>query len=623
MVKKVLGYIFRKTIYGIKKLRNDIKASEMGRFRFIIVIDMLVKTILFLLLLQTDSADKIESFSINILCIGAYLSFILYIYSFSYLFSKNKQIIFHMVVSIAYSFLLIIDLGYFRVNKDFIGLKNIFHHGTFNVMGKPWINFRSIDIIFIADIVILFIYIAIKRLKNTERRDCDKFKFAFKQATILFLISFLIIEISGIAGWDKRIFTRRWSTEMSVPGAGPLGYHEIDAIRTLSREMVGASEQEKSDVNKWLQDNVEDIPDNQYAGVLKGKNIIFLQIESLENFVINKEVNGKELTPFLNKLTREGLYFNNFYEQNNAGNSIDCDFMVNSSVYPLGDEEITALNYGENVYRNSLPRLLNQEGYNTVTTHAETIGDFNWTELHKNGFGVKELWDIKQYNYEETVGYGLSDKSFLTQVSGKLNNVNGPFFLQLATLSSHGPYDIDSKYRTLNLPKNIDSSYLGGYFESVSYTDKQIEMFLGQLEANGKLDNTAVVIYGDHGGVHKYYNDEIQLLDYEGNWWKEYDHRIPLIIFSKGITPKVVEASGGQVDMMPTIAYLLGIQKAKYQSDSMGRVLINTDRDATVIKGNNIVGNVKNDEEREHLLNSYRIGETIIRNDFFDDEDEE
>ena len=92
-------------------------------------------------------------------------------------------------------------------------------------------------------------------------------------------------------------------------------------------------------------------------------------------------------------------------------------------------------------------------------------------------------------------------------------------------MSNHGPFEIDDKYRELDLPEEVDESYLGGYFESVRYTDRQIEMFFEKLDEMGILDNTMIVLYGDHGGVHKYYNDDIQKLDYEGNWWKEYDNK--------------------------------------------------------------------------------------------------
>ena len=134
------------------------------------------------------------------------------------------------------------------------------------------------------------------------------------------------------------------------------------------------------------------------------------------------------------------------------------------------------------------------------------------------------------------------------------------------------------------------------------------------------MDNTVLLIYGDHAGVHKYYDDEIQGLPLEGDWWKPYDHKIPLIIYGKGengksIKGEVISKAGGQSDITPTVLYLLGIDtNAKF----MGRNLLNTDRDATVIKGNLIMGNPKNEEEKNNLENAYKIAEYIIKNKYFE-----
>lgn len=603
-------------INDIKFYKRRVFSAEISKFRFVTIIDMLLKSLIFMTLVEVSSADKIKFSNIGFKFIFVYLAFILLFYSFGYLFSKNKQIVYYIILNILFSTLLIADLWYFRVNRDFLGLKNIFFSGTFNPVGESLYQFKTIDLLFVIDIVAIILFVFIKKIRSTESRSFGKFLFTLRHVAIILLISFVCIDVLSISGWSNRMLTKRWTTLMSARASGPIGYHLIESARTLSKVMNPLSNSEKDEIEQWLAYNREDLEPNEYSGVAKGKNVIFIQVESLENFVINKSVNGKEISPFLNKLTREGLYFNNIYEQNNAGNSIDCDFMVNTSIYPLGDK-ITALNYGENVYSNSLPRILEGEGYKTISSHAEEIGEFNWTELHKNGFGIETMWDIGGYVYEETVGYGLSDKSFLTQVSNKLKGVQEPFFFQAPTMSNHGPFEIDEKYRELDLPEEVDESYLGGYFESVRYTDRQIEMFFEKLDEMGILDNTMIVLYGDHAGVHKYYNDDIQKLDYEGNWWKEYDNKIPLIIYSKGIKPSIIEASGGQVDIPTTIAYLLGIDKDKYLNTSMGRVLVNTNRDATIIKGNEIKGNVKNEEELEHLLKSYEIGEKIIKNNYF------
>ena len=312
-----------------------------------------------------------------------------------------------------------LDLWYFRGNKDFYGLKNILYSGTFNPVGGSIINFKFIDLILFLDVLFILIFIVVKKISNTENRSFLKFSFTIRYSLIVIIISFISFDLFYLGGWGNYMVERGWTTVMSSRAPGPIGYHLVEVGKTTYKYMSFATDKEKEEINQWMDNNIEDTTEDEYSGISKGKNVIFLQLESLENFVLNKRVNGKEISPFLNKLTKEGLYFDNFYQQNNAGNSIDCDFMVNTSIYPLG-EKITGLNYGECTYRNSLPRVLNNLQYTTITTHAEEKGEFNWTELHKNSFGVEKLWDISDYIYEETVGYGLSDRSFLSQISNKL-----------------------------------------------------------------------------------------------------------------------------------------------------------------------------------------------------------
>ena len=243
-------------------------------------------------------------------------------------------------------------------------------------------------------------------------------------------------------------------------------------------------------------------------------------------------------------------------------------------------------------------------------------------EFHKNCLGVDKIWSIQDFNNDEDIGYGLSDKSILTQFADKIANLKQPFFAQVYTLTSHGPFNLDKNDRELNLPSDIDASYLGGYFQSLHYTDKQIKLFFDLLKEKNLLDNTIVVIYGDHTGVHKYYNDSIECLDYEGNWWKNYDRKIPLFIYSSDITPQIISVSGGQVDLLPTICYLLGINDDSYRNTSMGRILVNTSVDNTVLKDTKtdttlIRGNVRNYYDERHLLDAYPRGTDIIKSNYF------
>lgn len=74
----------------------------------------------------------------------------------------------------------------------------------------------------------------------------------------------------------------------------------------------------------------------------------------------------------------------------------------------------------------------------------------------------------------------------------------------------------DKKY--LNLPKELDDNMLGKYFQSVRYTDEAIGKFIAELDKEGLLDNTVVMIYGDHCGVHKFYEQDIENAPLDGDW---------------------------------------------------------------------------------------------------------
>ncbi|WP_252249061.1 LTA synthase family protein [Clostridium sp. VAP23] len=601
----------------MRKLTNKkLFSDKVSILKFFTVITMLIKSIIFIAILNIDTTDKILKKNISFKFTIIYLAFILFVYSFGYLFSKNRQTTFYIILNSLYTLLLIADLSYFRANRDLLGLKNILFENTFNPLQNSLMNLRSVDLIFIIDIILLLTWVIKGKIQNNNKRSLKKFFSTMIISVFMIIGSCICVDALQLGEFGDSIIFNQWTTLMEVKAPGPIGYHIVEGTRSINKYFNDKpSSEDKKEIEDWLTFNKEKIEDNEYKGLLKGKNVIFLQIESLENFVINQKTNGKEITPFLNKLASEGLYFNNFYEQNNAGNSIDCDFMINTSIYPLGNK-ITALNYGENVYPNSLPRILQRDGYFTISSHAELPNEFNWTELHKNSFGANELWTINDYVYEESVGYGLSDKSFLSQTADKLKDIKQPFFIQLPTLSNHGPFDLDEKYRQLNLPDEVNDSYLGGYFESVLYTDNQLEMFYNKLNESGLLDDTVLVIYGDHTGVHKYYNEDIQDIDYENNWWDEVDHKIPLIIYSKNMEHKIVNKTGGQIDILPTICYLLGIDDDSYRNSTMGRILVNTNRNAITIKGNHILGNVKPSDE-EHVSKAYEIGEKIIKTNYF------
>ena len=600
-------------------MKDFLKKLLYNNWLFIVMFLIIqVKSMLLLSMLRTPGSSSIDFSKMYFsepLLIG-HLFIIILILSIIYLFRYKGKIRAAITIDIIISILFLVDIWYYRSNGTFISIRHILHPVIFNPTGRNLFNFRLVDVLFFIDFILFFILFRFKKIK--EYKDNSKLSLRILKSLSIFLISGIVVYLShyyaDIKGTiDKSFLSLSWAPFQTFSDMSPLGYHGYDLayFTGINKELTSS---EVEEIDNWFNNNKEDLTDNHYAGYLKGKNLIAIQVESLENFVIGEKVNGQEITPTLNKLLSNSLYFDNIYEQNNSGTSSDADFLVNTSVFPSRVYR-TFLTYPWVNY-NSLQQLLNDEGYTTISTHAELAGSWNWAEPHKV-FETDKLWDLNDFNIDEIVGPGLSDESYLKQIANKLKDEKEPYYTFIATLTSHGPFEIPDNKKLLDLPKELDDNMLGAYFQSIRYTDEAIKLFLEDLDKNGQLDDTVVMIYGDHCGVHKFYEADIVDAPLEGDWWKENNKKIPLLIYNKDIDGNTISNAGGQVDFLPTISYLLGIDKEKFQSSSMGRILVNTNRNSTILNDGSIMGSPKDQNEENHLKDIFKIADNIIEGNFF------
>ena len=601
-------------------MKKKFKKIVLNNWLFILMVLILqAKSMLLLSMLRTTNSSSINfsTMYFGVPAIGAHLVIITLILSIMFLFKYKGKMWTALIINVIITILFIADIWYYRNNGTFLSIRHLLHPEIFNPIGKNLINFRPVDLLFVIDFIVFFILFKFDKLRkynDNSRLSLRILKTAivFSLSALIIFISHYIIDIKGtIPG--QSFLRLSWAPFQTFSDMSPLGYHGFDLKYFVGRNKE-LSDLDINDVQSWINNNKEDIPDNEYFGMLKGKNLIAIQVESLENFVINKKVYGQEITPTLNKLLSGSLYFDNIYEQNNSGTSSDCDLMVNTSIFPIRATS-TFPTYPWTKY-NSLQNILNNEGYTTISTHAELPGSWNWAEPHKS-FGADKLWDINEFNIDEVIGPGLSDESYLKQIANKIKSENQPFYTFIATLTSHGPFEMPEDKKLLNLPKELDDNMLGGYFQSVRYADEAIKLFIEELEKNGQLDNTVLMIYGDHGGVHKFYEEEIKDAPLNENWWQENDKKIPFIIYNKDLKATTISKAGGQVDFLPTISYLLGVERSKFDNTSMGRVLVNTNRNATILNNGDIMGTPKDENEEKHLKDVFKIADDIIEGNYF------
>lgn len=299
-------------------------------------------------------------------------------------------------------------------------------------------------------------------------------------------------------------------------------------------------------------------------GIAKDRNLIVIQVESLQNFVMNREYNGQEITPNLNRLLqKDSIYFDKYYQQLGKGNTSDAEFVSNNSLYPAMDGA-TYDKYGENDFY-GLPWVLKEEGYDTAAFHGHDPTYWNRDKAYpKQGFD--RFYHDADYIIGDYVGFGLTDMDFFHQSIGHLQSMTQPFYAFMITLTSHHPYVLPEHYDTIPLKEEHRNTLFGNYLRTIHYTDAAIGQFIEELKKQGLYENSMIVVYGDHYGLSSKHPESKKIMtEYLG---KTYDFdemfRIPLIFHIPGVG--VVEKNsitGGQIDFMPTALNLMGIDSEK------------------------------------------------------------
>lgn len=293
-------------------------------------------------------------------------------------------------------------------------------------------------------------------------------------------------------------------------------------------------------------------------GIAKGRNLIVIQVEAMQNLVIGASYKGQEITPNLNRLIeKDSFYFDTYYQQLGSGNTSDAEFATNNSLYG-SMKSYTYEIYKDNYFR-GLPVLLGEKGYHTMAFHAYD-GDYWSRETAYPGQGFEEFYSGEDFGPGEMLGMGLSDRDMFLQSAEILSQKTQPFYAFMVTLSSHHPFDISGG---LDISQDTESTF-ENYLQSMNYVDSSISAFIQELKEKGLYDNSVIVIYGDHFGLNPK-DEEVnrETSDYLGtDYWYETAMNIPLIIHIPGCgMEKTVSTPGGQVDFLPTIAYLMGFDE--------------------------------------------------------------
>ena len=519
--------------------------------------------------------------------------------SFVYLFKVNKQYYYLAVLMFLNTFVCTVNAIYYSWYSSFASFSLLSALGQVGEVGDAVL--AKLKVIYFIYLIPFGLFIYINSRLN--KKDYFSYMRKIEKGKIMFLSTLAIstillgLNMAMVSKGSYSSLQKQWNRESIVKSFGIIIYQGNDLFQTSYSKMnslFGYDEAARKFVDYYNNREVEE-SDNKYTGMFEGKNVIMMHMESMMTFFVDLKINGVEITPNLNKLTKEGLYFSSFYPEISVGTSSDTEFTVNTSLLPVSSGTVFVSYYNREYV--SLEKLLSDKGYYTFSMHGNKASMWNRNKMHPS-LGYKDMYFEDKYNIDEVVGLGLSDHSFYNQIMPILTDIenkNTNYMGTIITLSNHTPFndlehypELDLTYKATKLNEEtgveeeivydyLEGTKLGNYIKSAHYADMALGEFFDSINNSDVMDNTVFVMYGDHDAklnkseFDRYYNynfetgeikssDDPTYINYD-YYQNELNRKTPLIIWSKNKKLRTeVKYPMGMIDVLPTISNMLGIK---------------------------------------------------------------
>ncbi len=332
-------------------------------------------------------------------------------------------------------------------------------------------------------------------------------------------------------------------------------------IRDIYKTFIAPDDYGKAEMNKVSEyfEKKEALPENEYTGLLKGKNVIAVMLEGIDTWMIDPKY-----TPTMCKMMREGINFTNYYSPFfGTGHTFNAEFAFNTGLFtPI--TAVSAVNFSANSFPYAMPRLFKEAGYAVNSYHYNDSEFYNRGIMHRS-FGYEDYHSFAEFGMPETVSQADSN---ILKSDAIYNDITGrrPFFSFVITYSGHVPYTFDDAKLALakeNHPelinKNMDSEKNNCLILAAD-TDDFFAELLKRLEEDGLSEDTVIIAYTDHYAYG--FSDMKKLESYKKG---DIIYRVPAFIYGEGVPQKKISKPMMTIDWLPTIINLFGFDtEGKY-----------------------------------------------------------
>lgn len=522
-----------------------------------ITILIFIKTILFI------NITNIEHNTITVFLFTSLIS--LLILSLIELTNPKYKTMFQIVFYTMFSIIMFVDIMHYAYFQTFPSVSLLGQVGQLGAVGDSIKQLLSVkNILFILDLPIV-IYLILKGKEKIKYPKKITKRISLISALAIVLLTSITVSADKLSVLTNQEF---------------YAYHTSDIINRYFLAETNKIEQAQ-EVSGIIQNNTRSIDTNsKHYGIGKDRNLILIQVESLQNFVIDLDYNGQEVTPNFNKFVKDksSIYFDEYFQLIGMGSTSDAEFITNNSLHPSG-EEPTYTQYEKNTFY-GLPWILRDNGYNAWVFHGFEKNFWNRNAAYPNQ-GFQRFLSEEDFDYQEKIVFGISDREFYGQTLEYLKEMDeideNPFYSFIITLSSHTPYTIDQKYHVLDIEEPQKGTIVEDYLQAIHYADKEFGNFIEGLKREGLYDNSIIAVYGDHFGVNNADKEVFEPMEDILGEQYNFDHimNIPLIINVPGEEiNETISNIGSQIDFLPTILNIMGIENKK--GYMMGMDLVNS-----------------------------------------------
>ncbi len=494
--------------------------------------------------------------------------FIIVLVCFLSILPNRIRIITSIVIDFSVSLLLFADHVYYIFSNSVISVAQItnLQYGE-EIAGTLPMVMQVKQILYFLDMIV-FVGLGLGKIIKWEKKE----KATTRQLVgkvITGMAGILILAIVGVNYIEKGKL-KSYNKDLQIREATIFGYHIADFTNSLTIKQ----QTEYKNQDSMLQDyhELKEKYDTKYGqqmypiqGRLEDKSVIIVQLESVQEFVVNQEINGKQITPNLNQFLSENIEFTNMHMQSYS-TTADSEHSTITSIYPM-ENGMSFSKYYTNTY-DDLFKIFNQKNYHTSYMHGNYPYFWNrgnvYGRFHLNELVLKEQFE----DLSENINGDLSDELLYRQAVQKWKTYERPFLSYIVAASSHTPYTLeglqDKSKVSIDVGKYKDT-YFGNYLEAMNYADYAFGVLIQDLKEAGLYDDTAILVFGDHDGLNMYNEELIDFLTYTNPHMTDIDLKLNYTRVACGFKiPDMkhikIEKPTNKLDIKPTLAYLCNLE---------------------------------------------------------------